>query len=322
MIFEQQYRLNFVVYLNQNTMSAMIVFISVPLLFLLNLIYLQFGTHFKIFAKKQDQSRRNRLVTGAGITFLFAWALFVAFNDFKDPLFLFILFVAAVTGFIDDIWEVPLILQLVVHIILFTLLFKELQLTNQLPAYQIILIISLSLLFLLVVAKHDAVNGLLTTSALVFFLSTAFVIPGALSIDISNPILYLIFALLAFAWFNFKKKADLFMGAAGRSTLTYLMVYFLLQMVFSLPGTNADVTEPSAVVYKPQYSLFVLVMVVDFIQAIIRNTIAGKPFSQLPFMYVALKEKQVSFMGIAMIYGLVQLLVNIVVVYLSENAPL
>jgi hypothetical protein len=303
-------------------MSAMIVFISVPLLFLLNLIYLQFGTHFKIFAKKQDQSRRNRLVTGAGIVFLFAWALFLAFNDFKSPLFLFILFVAAVTGFIDDIWEVPLILQLVVHIILFTLLFKELELTNLLPAYQIILIIILSLLFLLVVAKHDAMNGLLTTSALVFFLSTAFVLPGTLSIGISNPILYLIFALFAFGWFNFKQKADMFMGAAGRSTLAYLMVYFLLQMIFSLTTAYADATEASVLVLKPQYSLFVVVMVVDFMQAVIRNTIAGKPFSQLPFMYVALKEKQVSFMVIAMIYAVVQLLVNIVVVYLSENASL
>jgi hypothetical protein len=109
------------------------------------------------------------------------------------------------------------------------------------------------------------------------------------------------------------------MGAAGRSTLTYLMVYFLLQMVFSLPNTNADVTEPSAVVFKPQYSLFVLVMVVDFIQAFIRNTIAGKPFTQLPFMYVAMKEKQLSFMGIAMIYVLGQLMVNILVVYLSAR---
>ena len=297
----------------------MIVVISVPLLFLLNLIYLQIGTHFKIFAKSQDQSRRNRIVTGTGIVFLAAWALYFAFNDFTQPLLLFILFGAAFIGFIDDIWDVPLILQLVVHIILFTLLFKELQLTNNLPAYQIILIIVLKLFFLLVVAKHDAVNGLLTTSALVFFMSTAFVLPGTLSLDVSNPILYIIFALLAFGWFNFKQKADLFMGAAGRSTLTYLMVYFLLQMVFSLPNTNADVTEPSAVVFKPQYSLFVLVMVVDFIQAFIRNTIAGKPFTQLPFMYVALKEKQVSFMGIAMIYVLGQLMVNILVVYLSAR---
>jgi hypothetical protein len=39
-------------------------------------------------------------------------------------------------------------------------------------------------------------------------------------------------------------------------------------------------------------------------------------------MYVTLKEKQVSFIGIAMIYGAVQLLVNIVVVYLSQDAPL
>jgi UDP-GlcNAc:undecaprenyl-phosphate GlcNAc-1-phosphate transferase len=300
-------------------MSAMIVLITVPLLFLLNLIYLQFGTHFKIFAKKQDQSRRNRLVTGAGIVFLFAWALFLAFNDFKSPLFLLILFVAAIIGLIDDIWEVPLILQFAVHIILITLLFKELQLINQLPAYQIIFIIVLALLFLLVVAKHDAVNGLLTTSALVFFMSTAFVLPGTLSLDVTNPILYITFSLLAFGWFNFKQKADLFMGAAGRATLAYLMVYFMLQMAFSITTANVNAAEPAAVVFMPQFLLFVVVMVVDFMQALIRNKIAGKPFSQLPFLYVTLKEKQVSFLAITMLYGAVQLLVNLVVVYLSAR---
>jgi hypothetical protein len=171
----------------------------------------------------------------------------------------------------------------------------------------------------LIVAKHDAVNGLLTTSALVFFSSTAFVLPGTLSLDVSNPILYIIFALFAFGWFNFKQKADLFMGAAGRATLAYLMVYFLLQMAFSITTANVDAAEPAAVVFKPQFLFFVLVILFDFIQAIIRNTIASKPFSQLPLMYATLKEKQISFIGIAIIYGVVQLLVNIVVVYLSAG---
>ena len=297
----------------------MIVFISVPLLFLLNLIYLQFGTHYKIFARKQDQSRRTKIVTGAGIVFIFSWALYFAFNDFLQPLVLLILFFAAFIGLIDDIWEVPIFLQLVIHIILFTLLFKYLQLFIFLPLYQLLIIYLLSLGLLLVVARHDGINGLLTSSALVFFGSSIFILPGMQSFDISNPIIYIIFALLAFGWFNFKSKVQLFMGAAGRITLTYLFLLFLFHLVFSLPFNRSTPDELQANLFKPQYLLFVMVMVADFIQAIIRSTIAGKPFSQLPLMYVALKEKQVSFIGIACIYGVAQLIVNIVVVYLSAG---
>ena len=298
-------------------MSAMIVFISVSLLFLLNLIYLQLGTHFKLFAKKQDQSRRNRIVTGAGVLFVAAWALYIAFNDFTSPLFFFILFGAALIGFIDDVWEVPLILQLVVHLILFTLMFKQLQLINKLHAYQIILMITMNLVAMLVVAKHDGINGLLTTTALVFFGSVAIVLPGLKLLDISNPLLYLLFALLAFAYFNFKSKAQLFMGAAGRIVLTYLFLFFLLHLIFSLPFSNYNADQEEDNIFKPQYSLFLVVIFADFLQAIIRNTIAGKPISQLPMIYLRLKEKNVSFIAIAVFYGLLQLLVNFIVVYLS-----
>jgi hypothetical protein len=298
-------------------MSAMILFISVALLFLLNLIYLQIGTHYKIFARNQDQSRRNRIVTGSGIVFLASWVLYFAFNDFTQPFLLFILFGAAVIGFIDDILEVPFFLQLVIHFILFSLLLNQLDFISTLPAFVMIFIIILGLSYMLVVSKHDGMNGLLTSSALVFFGTVIFVLPGMQSISITNPLLYVIFALLAFSSFNFKSKAQLFMGAAGRILLSYLILLFLLHMVFSLPFISYTADEVQENLIKPQYLLFVVVMVVDFIQALIRNKIAGKPFSQLPFLYVTLKEKQVSFLAITMLYGAVQLLVNIVVVYLS-----
>lgn len=273
-------------------MSEMIVFISVPLLFLLNLIYLQLGNHYKIFAKKQDQSRRTRIVTGSGIVFLFSWVFYFAFNDFIQPSFLFILFIAGLIGLIDDIWELPLIIQLLVHLILFTFLFKQIQLLNTLSIFQLLLTYLFAFGFLLVVAKHDGINGLLTSSALIFFGTSIFVFPGKQSLDITNPVLYIIFALLAFGWFNFKNKAQLFMGAAGRIILAYLMLIMLLYMVFSLSFGAAEMVENQEFRFKSQYLLLVSVLVIDLLQAIIRNTLSGKPFGQLPLGYLILKKQR------------------------------
>jgi hypothetical protein len=300
-------------------MSAMIVFISVPILFLLNLIYLQFGTHYKIFARKQDQSRRNRIVTGAGILFTIAWLLFFLFNDFILPIFLIVLFAATLMGLIDDIWEVPLLIQMVVHLILFTIIFSDLQLLKSLTADKLIVGILLSLFFLLIVAKHDGINGLLTSSALLFFSTLVFLQPALKNIGVNNPVLYVIFALLAYGWFNFKPKAELFMGASGRIALSYLILFFMLHLLFGLPIQAVDLVavEPTLPVFHPVYLLLVAVMSIDFLQALIRNTIARKSFTELPLLYVILREKKVSIYAIAFIYAGLQLLVNVVVVYLS-----
>jgi hypothetical protein len=48
-------------------MSAMILFITASIIFLLHLIYIQIGLYYKIHPKKQNQSRTNKIVTGAGI---------------------------------------------------------------------------------------------------------------------------------------------------------------------------------------------------------------------------------------------------------------
>jgi UDP-N-acetylmuramyl pentapeptide phosphotransferase/UDP-N-acetylglucosamine-1-phosphate transferase len=167
----------------------MIVLITALLLFLLNLIYLQFGTQYKVFASKQDQSRRTKIVTCAGIIFLFAWFFYFAFNDFTQPSFLFILFIAGLISLIDDIWTVPFFLQLVVHIFLFTLLLNELQLLQSLSIFQLLAIYLFAFGLLFVVAKYDGINGLLTSSALIFFATTMLILPGMQSLAITNPIL-------------------------------------------------------------------------------------------------------------------------------------
>jgi hypothetical protein len=298
-------------------MSAMIVFISVPLLFLLNLIYLQFGTHYKIFARKQDQSRRNRIVTGAGVLFTIAWLLFFLFNDFILPIFLIVLFIATLMGLIDDIWEVPMLLQIVVHLILFTLIFSELQLLKTLTANKLIVGILLSLFFFLVLSKHDGINGLLPSSALLFFATIVFVQPAFKSIGENNPVLYIVFALLAYSWYNFKPTAQMFMGAAGRIALSYLILFFMLHLLFGIPmqALNLVAVEPTKPAFQPVYLLLVAVMVTDFLQAFIRNRMAGKFLKELPFFYTTLKEKNLSVYTIALIYIGLQLIVNVVVVY-------
>jgi hypothetical protein len=298
-------------------MSAMIVFISVPVLFLLNHIYLDFAFKNKIYTRKQKYSRRDRVVTGAGIIFSMAWLLYFVLNDFVLPIFFVVLLVGTFMGLVDDIREVPLPVQIVVHLILFTLIFFELQLLKTLTADKLFVGILLSLFFFLVLSKHDGINGLLPSSALLFFATIVFVQPAFKSIGENNPVLYIVFALLAYSWYNFKPTAQMFMGSAGRIALSYLILFFMLHLVFGLQTGVLDLlsVEPTKPTFQPAYLLFVAVMGIDFLQAFFRNRMAGKSFKELPFFYTILKEKNLSVYSIALIYIGLQLIVNVVVVY-------
>jgi uncharacterized membrane protein len=130
-----------------------------------------------------------------------------------------------------------------------------------------------------------------------------------------------VFALLAYSWYNFKPTAQMFMGAAGRIALSYLILIFMLHLVLGLHTEALDLlaVEPTKPTFQPAYLLFVAVMVTDFLQALIRNTIAGKSFKELPFFYKTLKAKNLSVYVIALIYVGLQLIVNVGVVYLSAK---
>jgi hypothetical protein len=109
------------------------------------------------------------------------------------------------------------------------------------------------------------------------------------------------------------------MGATGRIILAYLMLFMLFHIVFSLPFSTTELAENQELIVNPQYFLLVAIIVIDLLQAIIRNTIAGKPFSQLPLGYIILKEKNFSIFTIAFAYAGLQFLVNLFVFYFSTK---
>ncbi len=303
-------------------MSGMIIFITAPLLFLLFIIYLQVGSYYKIYARKQDQSRRNRIVTGAGIVFALAWLLYFALNEFVSPLFTVALLSASIMGFVDDKWEVPILLQLIFHLILFSLIFAELNLLRNIPAENLFGSLFFGLLLLLIIAKHDGANGLLAVSTILFLATITFFLPVAQNIDLTNPVLYIVFALLSFSWYNLREKAELFMGAAGRIAITYLLLFFSLHLVFGLDFQamlKQDDTIKTAIVFQHKFLLFFAVMSIDLLQAIVRNLISKKNMNELPFMYTYMKEKNLPVSAIVFIYAILQGAVNIAIVLSTNN---
>ena len=297
-------------------MQIMILLIIVLLLFLLQLTWFQIGSYYKVYAKKQDQGRRVKIITGAGIIIPLAWSIFFGLNDFAYPGFLVALLVASIMGLVDDIWEVPLLLQLIIHLVLVSLLFSELGLLKSLSADKLIAGLLFSFLTLLIVSKHDGVNGLLLSTSLVFFITTAFLFPNTKTVDLANPVLYPIFALLVLGWYNFREKALVFMGATGRIALSYLMLFLIIRLLLGLDlqSTENNNAQNIAFVFKPQYLMFFAVMGLDFVQAILRNLFSRKSFSALPMFYNYLTQKQVSVFVIAIIYAGLQSLVNYLVI--------
>lgn len=287
-------------------MPDFIIIIVLFFLFLSIAIYWQFGINFRIFARKQDQSRRNQLVTGAGIIFALSWVVYFVLNDFISPVFTGVLVVGAVIGLIDDIWEVPLILQLAAHLVLFTVLFSDMNLLSLLSIEKLIFTLIASLLVLLIISKHDGANGLMAASSLTFFATISFLAPAYRTLNVSNPIIYILLGLLAFGWFNFRPKALVFMGASGRIALGYLMVFFMLDL-FQKDGNLASLSDL-------RYLLLFALVSVDYLQAVVRSWLSPNYSNTLPTGYAFLKEKQLPFYVAPLTYAILQALINYLVI--------
>jgi hypothetical protein len=238
--------------------------------------------------------------------------IYFALNDFVLPAFMLILFLSVLLGFLDDTVGVPFILQAALHIVFFVYLIINLGLTQYFTPYQLFVGVLFCLTFLIIVSRHDQMNGLLASSALVFFLSLIFTYPPVQNLDSSNPIIFIILTFFSFGWYNFKQKAELFWGTSGRNGIAYLMLFFGLQLIigkYFLQATRSNDVAQSFQL-KPQYLLFFLVISLDFVQSVFRKYTSKAKQGQLPLFFVNLLNKNYPFWTIILIYCALQGLIN------------
>lgn len=302
-------------------MTSILLLLIIPLLLMIEMIYIQLARKYRILPTHQEQSSRSTyIVTGAGILFFISWIFFFLLNEFQYPIFTFGLLIVTLLFFIDDITPFHPALHVAINLIALTILFVQFGVYEQLDPLHLSLMYLVGLYILHMFHFMNRINGMTGIYALSFFVSMILLSPPNLQFDIENPLYFIVISLGVFGLFNFRKKAAAFAGDVGVYSIAYLVLFFLLQLVFGRTNfIEGEVhhTAPSTFHFEPKYLLFLSVYFVEtiltfFFSVMHRKNIFTARSNHL-YQYFSHKLK-ISHLLVATSYATLQLLINFYVI--------
>lgn len=212
-------------------MNFLIVFL---LLLVMQLVYFRIASKMGIVDKPNHRSsHKKETLLGGGINFYLAIVLFFVFNGFQYIWFFTGLSLLAIVSFYDDVKPMSPKIRLVVQIVSLGFLFYDLHI-HQICCvnwYYIPLLIILATGLLNAYNFMDGINGLTGGFNLILMLLLWYIDNNIVDFSNGSLIIYMIFSLLIFNFFNFRTKAKCFAGDVGAFSLGFVVAFLLLQLI-------------------------------------------------------------------------------------------
>ena len=271
--------------------------------------YLKIAPQYNIIDKpNQRSSHTNPTIRGAGIVFPVLFVFFVVMFGHPGALVDLIMGIAllSVVSFYDDVRDVPFGLRLFAQLIAVALLFNELFVW----LWPIWLLVFVGILIIATINAFnfmDGVNGITGIYGLVTAISLY-----AVKQDIA--LLGLIAALMAFLFFNLRKKAKCFSGDVGAVSLAFIFAYYVLH--YSIESKN------------PIWVFLLAVYGIDAAITIMFRLIRKEKITQghrSHFYQILANERQIPHVAVSIIYGTTQALFNVLFFYFyfkQQMAPI
>lgn len=281
---------------------------SICILLVLQVFYFKIADHYNIIDKPNHRSSHvNVTIRGGGIIFALALLLYPLYGGLLYPWFLCGLLIIGFISFIDDTRPLSSKLRILFHLGAVSLLFIQLGLF-QLPFYLILVAFIFVIGTINAINFMDGINGITGAFGLVT-LGTLYYINTTVLFTTQRFLLVAILAVLVFNFFNFRVKAKCFAGDVGSVSLAFIVVFFTLQLILKTQDLS--------------YILLLLVYGLDtcttiFFRLIRRENIAEAHRSH--FYQFWANEKKVPHLTVSAIYGLIQLLINIVLLSSASHS--
>ena len=261
--------------------------------------YLKIAPQYNIIDKpNQRSSHTNPTIRGAGIVFPVLYAMFVLMFGHPGALVDLImgLTLLGVVSFYDDVKDVPFGLRLFAQLIAVGLLFNELFVWLW-PIWAIVIAGILVIATINAFNFMDGINGISGIYGLITAISLY-----AVKQDIA--LLGLIAALMAFLFFNLLKKAKCFSGDVGAVSLAFIFSYYILN--FSIESKNP--------IWLLLLSVYGIDAAITILFRLIRKENILRGHRSHFYQFLA-NEKQFPHVWVAIYYGLVQTIFNIIFFY-------
>lgn len=285
-------------------MSITVLIVALLLLFLLELLYFRVADHYNIIDKPNHRSSHTAItLRGGGIIFSLALFAYPLWFGLHYEYFLLGLLAIALISFMDDIKPVSNKVRIVFHLLAVALLFYELGLF-ELPLYWAVLALVLVIGSVNAINFMDGINGITGLYALVTLLSLYFINLNVEVFTESTFLMVSILSVIVFNYFNFRNKAKCFAGDVGSVSIAFIMMFFILALIMQTANFS--------------YLLLLLIYGLDTVTTIVFRLIRKENIFEAHrshfYQYWA-NERKYSHLLVSGIYGIGQLLFNLVLIY-------
>ena len=285
------------------TLSNKPIYFGWVMAFALLFGYLKIAPQYNIIDKpNQRSSHTNPTIRGAGIVFPMLFVFFVLMFGHPGGLVDLIMGITllGVVSFYDDVKDVPFGLRLFAQLIAAGLLFNELFVWLW-PIWAIVIAGILVIATINAFNFMDGINGISGIYGLVTAISLY-------TVKQDIALLGLIAALMAFLFFNLRKKAKCFSGDVGAVSLAFIFAYYVLN--YSIEAKNP--------VWVLLLSVYGIDAAITIVFRLIRKENILRGHRSHFYQFLA-NEKQIPHVWVAIFYGLTQALFNIIFFYFYNN---
>ncbi len=276
------------------------------ILFLLEILYFRIADHFNIIDKPNERSSHTNItLRGGGIIFYLGVLIYFVLSGFQYPWFFIGLTLMTVVSFMDDIYTLSNRIRLCIHFVSVVLMAAQLELFSM-PWYFLLI------MFIVVVGVinaynfMDGINGITVCYSLA--VSTLLIIVNRDLNFVDNDLLiFTVLSLLVFAFFNFRTRAKCFAGDVGSVAIAFILLFVIGLLIFKTQNFI--------------YILFLVVYGIDTVWTILRRLYLKEN------IFDAHRSHLYQFLGneagydkliISFSYGLIQLFIGILVIYLTN----
>lgn len=273
----------------------------------IELVYFKIADKFNIIDKPSNRSSHSSpVLRGGGIIFPIAISTANVLGYVSWEIALAVIVVAAVS-FVDDIKPLSQFPRLASHVIAVGLVFFKLNLFAEtiwlIPVLFIVMIGWINAFNFM-----DGINGITVLYAIIAIVSFAF-LPMH---ETSLPLLITIgLSCVVFGIFNVRKKAKTFAGDVGSISMAVFLGYFMIKTIL----------DTGQVGYILFFSIYGIDAVFTIINRLLKKENIFEAHRSHLYQYLA-NEMGYSHVLLSFVYAVIQLEINIIVIYLAANESL
>lgn len=285
----------------------MIYIALIILLVGIELIYFKIADKYNIIDKPNSRSSHTAVtLRGGGIIFPIAISIAFLLGYVSWAVTLAVVLVAIVS-FIDDIKPLSQLPRFISHVIAVGLVFYELHLFYE-PLWLLPVVFVLLIGWVNAFNFMDGINGITVLYALAAIVTFSF-------LPVNNASLPLLITMglscLVFGVFNVRKKAKTFAGDVGSISMALFLGYFMIKTII-------DSAQFGYILF---FSVYGIDAIITIINRLLKKENIFQPHRSHLYQYLA-NEMGFSHILVAFIYAILQLGINMLVIYMNANGYL